>query len=161
MRWPCAAPDRRPGPPRRAVMRTIDPCWPDFRRWSAHDHLPAHLIRYLDERMPSTPTPRSGPARSPMPCAARLTRSRLHGPTTGRTRTRAARPAAAPLRPGRGGRDLHQPVPAWHNRKVQGCWRTLAPLQRHCRIRSYLVSARNHGCRPLDAIRDALAANRW
>ena len=31
--------------------------------------------------------------------------------------------------------------------KVQGCWRT---LQRHCRIRSYLVSARNHGRRPID-----------
>jgi len=45
--------------------------------------------------------------------------------------------------------------------KVQGCWRTLATLQRHCRIRSYLVSARNHGRRPIDAIRDALAANPW
>jgi len=45
--------------------------------------------------------------------------------------------------------------------KVQGCWRTLATLQRHCRIRSYLVSARNHGCRPIDAIRDALTANPW
>ena len=43
--------------------------------------------------------------------------------------------------------------------KVQGCWRTLATLQRHCRIRSYLVSARNHGRRPIDAIRDALTAN--
>lgn len=45
--------------------------------------------------------------------------------------------------------------------KVQGCWRTLATLQRHCRIRSYLVSARNHGHRPIDAIRDALTANPW
>jgi transposase len=45
--------------------------------------------------------------------------------------------------------------------KVQGCWRTLATLQRHCRIRSYLVSARNHGRRPIDAIRDALTANAW
>ena len=45
--------------------------------------------------------------------------------------------------------------------KVQGCWRTLATLQRHCRIRSYLVSARNHGRRPVDAIRDALTANPW
>ena len=46
--------------------------------------------------------------------------------------------------------------------KVQGCWRTLAILQRHCRIRSYLVSARSHGRRPIDAIRDALtAANPW
>jgi transposase len=45
--------------------------------------------------------------------------------------------------------------------KVQGCWRTLATLQRHCRIRSYLVSARSHGRRPIDAIRDALSANPW
>ena len=45
--------------------------------------------------------------------------------------------------------------------KVQGCWRTLTTLQRHCRIRSYLVSARNHGRRPIDAIRDALTANPW
>jgi transposase len=45
--------------------------------------------------------------------------------------------------------------------KVQGCWRTLATLQRHCRIRSYLVSARSHGRRPIDAIRDALSTNPW
>ena len=45
--------------------------------------------------------------------------------------------------------------------KVSGCWRTLATLQRHCRIRSYLISARNHGRRPLHAIRDALNGNPW
>jgi transposase len=45
--------------------------------------------------------------------------------------------------------------------KVSGCWRTLATLQRHCRIRSYLVSARNHGRRPPDAIRDALNDTAW
>jgi len=45
--------------------------------------------------------------------------------------------------------------------KVQGCWRSLATLRRHCRIRSYLVSARNHGRRPIDAIRDALTATPW
>jgi hypothetical protein len=45
--------------------------------------------------------------------------------------------------------------------KVSGCWRTLATLQRHCRIRSYLITARNHGHRPLDAIRDALHATAW
>jgi hypothetical protein len=45
--------------------------------------------------------------------------------------------------------------------KVQGCWRTLATLQRHCRIRSYIISARSHGRRPMDAIRDALTANPW
>lgn len=45
--------------------------------------------------------------------------------------------------------------------KVSGCWRALATLQRHCRIRSYLVSARNHARRPLDAIRDALTGHPW
>jgi len=45
--------------------------------------------------------------------------------------------------------------------KVSGCWRTLATLRRHCRIRSYLVSARNHGRRPLEAVRDALTDNPW
>jgi hypothetical protein len=45
--------------------------------------------------------------------------------------------------------------------KVSGCWRTLTTLRRHCRLRSYLTSARNHGHRPLDAIRDALNGNTW
>lgn len=45
--------------------------------------------------------------------------------------------------------------------KVSGCWRTLATLQRHCRIRSYLETARNHARSPLDAIRDALTATPW
>jgi len=45
--------------------------------------------------------------------------------------------------------------------KVSGCWRTLATLRRHCRIRSYLVSARNHARQPLDAIRDALDGTTW
>lgn len=45
--------------------------------------------------------------------------------------------------------------------KVSGCWRTLATLRRHCRIRSYLASARNHGRRPLDAVRDALNGTAW
>jgi transposase len=45
--------------------------------------------------------------------------------------------------------------------KVSGCWRTLATLQRHCRIRSYLATARSHGHHPLAAIRDALNGNCW
>jgi len=45
--------------------------------------------------------------------------------------------------------------------KISGCWRTLATLQRHCRIRSYLTSARNHHRHPIDAIRDALAGTCW
>jgi hypothetical protein len=45
--------------------------------------------------------------------------------------------------------------------KVSGCWRTLATLQRHCRIRSYLATARSHGRHPLAAIRDALNGNCW
>ena len=45
--------------------------------------------------------------------------------------------------------------------KISGCWRTLATLQRHCRIRSYLTTARSHGRHPLAAIRDALTGNPW
>ena len=45
--------------------------------------------------------------------------------------------------------------------KISGCWRTLATLQRHCRIRSYLATARSHGRHPLAAIRDALTGNTW
>ena len=45
--------------------------------------------------------------------------------------------------------------------KVQGCWRTLTTLRRHCRIRSYIVSASNHGRRPIDAIRDAFTGTPW
>jgi len=45
--------------------------------------------------------------------------------------------------------------------KISGCWRTLATLKRHCRIRSYLTTARSHGHHPLAAIRDALTDNAW
>jgi len=45
--------------------------------------------------------------------------------------------------------------------KISGCWRTLSTLQRHCRIRSYLTTARSHGHHPLAAIRDALTGNTW
>ncbi|MGO9079728.1 MAG: IS66 family transposase [Streptosporangiaceae bacterium] len=45
--------------------------------------------------------------------------------------------------------------------KISDCWRTLATLQRHCRIRSYLTTARSHGHHPLAAIRDALNDNTW
>jgi transposase len=45
--------------------------------------------------------------------------------------------------------------------KISGCWRTLATLQRHCRIRSYLTTARSHGHHPLAAIHDALNGNTW
>jgi transposase len=45
--------------------------------------------------------------------------------------------------------------------KISGCWRTLSTLQRHCRIRSYLTTARSHGHHPLAAIRDALTRNTW
>src|SRR6266576_3809773 len=45
--------------------------------------------------------------------------------------------------------------------KISGCWRALSTLQRHCRIRSYLTTARSHGRHPLAAIRDALTGNTW
>lgn len=45
--------------------------------------------------------------------------------------------------------------------KISGCWRNLSTLQRHCRIRSYIATARSHGRHPLAAIRDALNGNAW
>jgi transposase len=45
--------------------------------------------------------------------------------------------------------------------KISGCWRTLSALQRHCRIRSCLTTARSHGHHPLAAIRDALNGSTW
>ncbi len=45
--------------------------------------------------------------------------------------------------------------------KVSGCWRTLATLQRHCRIRSYLTTTQNHGHRSIDAIKNALTGTPW
>jgi transposase len=45
--------------------------------------------------------------------------------------------------------------------KISGCWRTLTTLRRHCRIRSYLTTARGHGRHPLAAIRDALNGTCW
>ena len=45
--------------------------------------------------------------------------------------------------------------------KISGCRRTLATLQRHCRVRSCLTTGRSHGRHPLAAIRDALNGNCW
>jgi hypothetical protein len=39
--------------------------------------------------------------------------------------------------------------------RIKGCWRSLATLQRPCRIRSYLISAYNHELVLREAIRDA------
>jgi hypothetical protein len=47
------------------------------------------------------------------------------------------------------------------HQKISGCWRTLDTLRRHCRIRSYLTTAHNHGIPPPTAIRDALTGNTW
>jgi transposase len=44
---------------------------------------------------------------------------------------------------------------------VSGYWHTLTTLAQYCRGRSYLVSARNHGVRPIDAIHAALTGNPW
>ena len=44
---------------------------------------------------------------------------------------------------------------------VSGYWRTLTTLADYCRVRSYLVSARNHGVRPVDAIHATLTGNPW
>jgi hypothetical protein len=42
-----------------------------------------------------------------------------------------------------------------------GYWQTTLTLSAYCRIRSYLVSARNHGIRAVDAIHTALAGSPW
>ncbi len=44
---------------------------------------------------------------------------------------------------------------------VSGYWQTLTTLADYCRARSYLISARNHGVRPIDAIHAALTGNPW
>jgi transposase len=44
---------------------------------------------------------------------------------------------------------------------VSGYWHTLTTLAHYCRGRSYLISSRNHGIRPIDAIHDALTGNPW
>jgi hypothetical protein len=42
-----------------------------------------------------------------------------------------------------------------------GYWQTTLTLAAYCRIRSYLVSARNHGTRAIDAIHAALSGKPW
>jgi hypothetical protein len=44
---------------------------------------------------------------------------------------------------------------------VSGYWHTLTTLAGYCRVRSYLISARNHGIRAIDAIHAALTGNPW
>jgi Transposase IS66 family/Family of unknown function (DUF6444) len=44
---------------------------------------------------------------------------------------------------------------------VSGYWHTLTTLAHYCRGRSYLVSSRNHGVRPINAIHTALNGNPW
>lgn len=47
------------------------------------------------------------------------------------------------------------------HQKVSGYWHTLSTLARFCRVRSYLVTARNHGIRAIDAIHAALTGQPW
>jgi transposase IS66 family protein len=44
---------------------------------------------------------------------------------------------------------------------VSGYWHSLTTLARYCRVRSYLVTSRNHGIRPIDAIHAALTRKPW
>jgi transposase len=44
---------------------------------------------------------------------------------------------------------------------VSGYWHTLTTLAQYCRVRSYLVSARNNGIRAIDAIHTALNGKPW
>ena len=47
------------------------------------------------------------------------------------------------------------------HQKVSGYWHTTTTLARFCRVRSYLISARNHGLRAIDAIHAALTGKPW
>jgi transposase len=47
------------------------------------------------------------------------------------------------------------------HQKISGYWQSTLTLTRYCRVRSYLVSARNHGLRTIDAIHAALAGRPW
>ena len=47
------------------------------------------------------------------------------------------------------------------HQKVSGYWQTTMTLSRYCTVRSYLVSARNHGLRAIDAIHTALTGKPW
>jgi hypothetical protein len=44
---------------------------------------------------------------------------------------------------------------------VSGYWHTLSTLAAYCRVRFYLVSARGHNVRAIDAIHNALTGNPW
>jgi transposase len=47
------------------------------------------------------------------------------------------------------------------HQKVSGYWHTTLTLGRFCRVRSYLVTARNHGVNAIDAIHAALTGRPW
>jgi transposase len=47
------------------------------------------------------------------------------------------------------------------HQKVSGYWHTTITLGRFCRVRSYLVTARNHGVSAIDAIHAALTGTPW
>lgn len=47
------------------------------------------------------------------------------------------------------------------HQKVSGYWQTTLTLARYCRVRSYLVTATNHGLRAIDAIHTALSGKPW
>ncbi len=85
-------------------------------------------------------TTRTTPAMSwPADCGTKPTRSGS-GPSTSPCPGPATPANALGKRP-----NSHQ--------KVSGYWHTLATAARYCQVRSYLISARNHGVRPIDAIR--------
>ncbi len=47
------------------------------------------------------------------------------------------------------------------HQEVSGYWQITLTLSRFCRVRSYLVSARNHRLHAIDAIHTALAGKPW
>jgi transposase len=47
------------------------------------------------------------------------------------------------------------------HQKVSGYWQSTLTLARYCRVRSYLVTAVNHGLHAIDAIHTALSGKPW
>ena len=108
------------------------------------------------------PGRRGGDLGEPVPAMAQGKTPRTHPRQAPQARSRPGLAIREPLRrPGHDNGSENAVRGYKLAAKISGCWRTLATLQRHCRIRSYLTTARSHGRHPLAAIRDALTGDAW
>jgi transposase IS66 family protein len=100
--------------------------------------------------------------------------NRLRDWDDGRTTPATRSPAASEPKPNRSGcSPATSPCPGLTTpasrqsrarnaiRRSPGTGIPLATLARYCRVRSYLVSSRNHGIQPIDAIHAALTGHPW